>query len=437
MVATSEPLAAQAGLKILQDGGNAVDAAVATAAMLALVEPNSCGLGAEMFAIVYWAKDKKLYQISGNGWAPASWDIEYFTSRGLTRVPSSGIHSAMIPGSVDGMDKLLKRFGTLTFKEVLEPAATYAEEGFPVHEVLANSFHSNKNSLTTVDPDTAAIYIDENGEVPALYSIFKNPDMGHTFRLLQTKGRDVFYEGEIAHAMVEKANAVGGEWTYEDISEFEAEWAEPYSTSYHGYDIWETPAPSQGWAALEMLNILEVCAEIGIGDPPVPFDLAAIGRETPLFTHLEVEAKKLAYSDLMRYNADPRFEPPPLDILLSKEYAASLCPLISIDTARPADELGNLDGGTIYLTTADRWGNMVSFVYSVYTSFGSKVTIPGYGFQLSSRGAMFILDPDHPNRPEGRKRPFITIIASFITKDGEPIMSYGNMGGGTQPQAHV
>ena len=349
----------------------------------------------------------------------------------------------MVPGSVDGWDKLLKRFGTMTFKEVLEPARKSAVEGFPVHEILANSFRGSNNNLCSKDrdPDTPDVYC-KGGDVPGLYSIFRNPDMGHAFEVLQKKGRDAFYKGEIAEAIVKKANSLGvlvpggGNqfWTMDDLKNYEAKWVEPLTTNYHGYDIYETPPPSQGWAALEMLNILGEC----------DFPLADIGRETPLFTHIEVEAKKLAYSDLLRYNADPNFYPELSNLLkdyfLNKEYAKSLCGLIDITdpiVARPADVKGNLDGGTIYGASADRWGNMVSFVYSVYTSWGSGVTIPGYGFQLTSRGGMFTFDPSHPNTIAGHKEPFITIIAGFIMKDGEPVMAFGNMGGATQPLAHV
>ena len=452
IVATSEPQAAQAGLKILQDGGNAVDAAVATMAMIALQEPNSTGLGAEMFAIVWDAKTKKLYQISANGPSPKNFTPQVFALNGyvLSGPPygtpgTSGIFSAMVPGSVDGWDKLLKRFGTMTFKEVLEPARKSDFEGFPVHEVLANSFRGSKNNLCNFDPDTAAVYC-KGGDVPALYSIFRNPDMGHTFEVLQKKGRDAFYKGEIAKAIVAKANSLGVVlppgvsqfWSIDDLKNYHAKWVEPLTTNYHGYDIYETPPPSQGWAALEMLNILETCAEIK------PFDLAAIGRENALFTHIEVEAKKLAYSDLLRYNADPNFYLELYDKLenyfLNKTYAAGLCDLIDTQppiVARPADVLGNLPGGTIYGASADRWGNMVSFIYSVYTSWGSLVTIPGYGFQLSSRGGMFTFDPAHPNTLAGGKEPFITIIAGFIMKDGKPVMAFGNMGGSTQPLGHV
>ncbi|MBP2675306.1 MAG: Gamma-glutamyltransferase, partial [Deltaproteobacteria bacterium] len=450
VVAASQPLAAQAGLKILQDGGNAVDAAVATAAMLALVEPNSTGLGGELFAIVWDAKTGKLHQISANGPSPKNYTPETFAANGFSLSgppyggpPGTGIFAAMVPGAVDGWDKLLKRFGTMKFKEALEPARKYAFEGFPVHEVLAGSFRGSRSSLCGLaephDKDTSAVYC-PGGEVPGLYGILRNPDMGRAFETLQEKGVDAFYKGEIARAIVAKANSLApGLWTMDDLKNYEARWEPPLSTRYHGYDIYETPPPSQGWAALEMLNILERCAEAK------PFDLAVVRREKPSkFTHIEVEAKKLAYSDLLRYNADPDFfkELPGLleNRFLDKRHAAGLCDLIDTEdpiAARPVDFRGKLSGGTVYLATADRWGNMVSMVSSVFTPWGSKVTIPGYGFQLGSRGAMFTFDPGHPNALAGGKRPFITIIAGFIMKDGKPLMAFGNMGGGTQPQAHV
>ncbi len=361
VVATSAPVAAQAGLQILEQGGNAVDAAVAAMAMIALQEPQSCGLGAELFAIIWDAKTKKLYQISANGPSPKNYTKEVFALNGYNIGPdnnglyggpgTNGIWAAMVPGSVDGWDKMLKRFGTMTFKEVLEPARRSAFEGFPVHEVLASSFRSNKTMLcnSTLDPDTPNVYCN-GGDVPGLYSIFRNPDMGRTFEVLQNKGRDAFYKGEIAEAIVNKANSLGVKlpsgmkqfWTLNDLKKYQAKWVEPLMTTYHGYNVYETPPPSQGWAALEMLNILETCAEIK------PFDLAAIGRENALFTHIEVEAKKLAYSDLLRYNADPKFYPSLYDKLnnyfLNKTYAAGLCDKIDIGNlpsvapvARPAD----------------------------------------------------------------------------------------------------
>jgi len=452
VVATSEPQAAQAGLEILQNGGNAVDAAVATMAMIALQEPNSTGLGAEMFAIIWDAKTKKLYEISANGPSPKNYTRELFilnnrsgAAAGTGGPGTTGIWSAMVPGSVDGWDKMLNRFGTMKFKEVLEPARRSAVEGFPVHEVLANSFRGSSSNLcnSSRDPDTPNVYC-KGGQVPGLYSIFKNPDMGHAFEVLQKKGRDAFYKGEIAQAIVNKANSLGvlvpgggtQFWTMDDLASYQARWEEPLTTNYHGYDIYETPPPSQGWAALEMLNILGECAA------PNGYNLGSLGRENAQFTHIEVEAKKLAYSDLLSENADPDFYtvlPDRINAYFNNKtwVKNNLCSKLDINNATPAKITGNGAGGTIYGASADRWGNMVSFVYSVYTSWGSGVTIPGYGFQLSSRGGMFTFDSTHPNYIEGRKRPFITIIAGFIMKDGEPLMAFGNMGGATQPHAHV
>jgi gamma-glutamyltranspeptidase/glutathione hydrolase len=427
MVATSQPLATTAGLGILRDGGNAIDAAVAAAAVLGVTEPGSVGLGGDLFAIVWSARDRRLYGLSSSGWAPSGWTVEYFRNTlGVDEVPSSGINSAVIPGTVAGWDALLKRFGYMKFTEVLEPAATYAEEGFGVHE-LARWSASGK---LLRDPDSRATWL-PNGRGPALYSIFRNPNMARAFRVLQGGGRDAFYKGEIAEAIVAKSRAAGGVISLEDLAEYEAEWTDPLSTTYHGYGIHQLPPPGQGWAALEMLNILEACAvHHGI-------DLAELGHTDPQYWHFLIEAKKLAYSDLHRYNADPKFEPPPLDRLLSKEYAATLCDKIDPNRARPADVRGNIEGDTVYFATADRWGNMVSFVNSLFSGFGSGVTIPGYGFTLANRGSGFTLDENHPNVVAPRKRPFITIIAGFITKDDRPVMAFGNMGGSTQPQAHV
>jgi len=456
IVATSSGHASAAGFQILQAGGNAVDAAVATMAMIALTEPYSTNIGSEMFAIIYDAKTKQVYQISANGPSPKNYNREMFCANGLgcnanTGVystsgspSSSGIWSAMIPGSVDGWDKMLKRFGTMGFKEVLEPARVKAIEGFPLEEIVANTFRGSGFCGNNVDPDTRALYC-VNGRITPLYGIFKNPDLGRLFKVLQDQGVDGFYRGEVAEAMVKKANSLAKLppgytefWSMKDLAEYQAEWIEPLKTNYHGFDIYETPPPSQGWAALEMMNIIEVCQEAkGI-------DLRSIGRENARFTHFMVEAKKLAYSDLHRYNADPKFSTDLYDKINNyfnnKAYAASLCDLIDMSAnprARATNQLGNLPGGTIYGASADRWGNMVSFVYSVYTSWGSQITVPGYGFQFSSRGAMFTYNPTHPNTLEGGKQPFITIIASFIMKDGEPVMAIGNMGGSTQPLGHA
>lgn len=430
IAATSQPLATAAAMRILLDGGNAIDAAVAASATLGVVEPMSTGMGGDLFAIVWSAKDKTLYALASSGWAPKGWTVDYFKSTlGVDSVPSTGIDSAVVPGTVSGWDALLERFGTMSFKEVLEPAATYGEEGFPIHERMHDQWRGAVDSLRQ-DADSVATWL-PNGEAPALYSIFRNPDMARALRLLQQQGRDAFYKGDIARAIVAKSRAAGGVMALDDLAEYESEWVEPLSTNYHGYDIYQLPPPGQGFAALEMLNILEACV------PYHGYNLADLGPRDPRYWHFLIEAKKLAYSDLLRYNADPKFAPPPLDTLLSKSYAASLRSKIDPNQARPADVLGNLGGSTVYFATADRWGNMVSFVNSLFSGFGSRVTIPPYGFTLANRGSGFLLDEGHPNVVAPRKRPFITIIASFIMKDGQPLMAYGNMGGGTQPQAHV
>ncbi|TDD37341.1 gamma-glutamyltransferase [Nonomuraea terrae] len=430
IAATSNPLATAAAERILLQGGNAIDAAVAASATLGVVEPMSTGMGGDLFAIVWSAKDKKLYSLASSGWAPKAWTAEYFTETlGVDEVPGRGINSAVVPGTVSGWDALLKRFGSMGFKDVLEPAATYAEQGFPIHERMHGQWRSSVNTLRQ-DADSARTWLPD-GQAPDLYSVFRNPEMAHTLNVLRKKGRDAFYKGEIAEAIVAKSRAAGGVMARDDLAEYRSEWVTPLSTEYHGYDVHQLPPPGQGFAALEMLNILDVCV------PRLGFDLAELGPRDPRYWHLLIEAKKLAYSDLHTHNADPKFAAPPLDRLLSKEYAATLCSKIDPDRATPLEVNGSDLGGTVYFATADRWGNMVSLVNSNYSDFGSKVTIPRYGFVLANRGSGFTLDADHPNVVAPRKRPFITIIASFITKDGKPVMAFGNMGGGTQPQAHA
>jgi gamma-glutamyltranspeptidase/glutathione hydrolase len=430
IAATSQPLATSTAEQILMDGGNAIDAAVAAAATLGVVEPMSTGVGGDLFAIVWSARDQKLYGLSSSGWAPRDWTPQYFADKGYDEVPSRGIDSAVVPGTVSGWDAILNRFGTMDFQQVLEPARVLAEEGFPVHERVASDWRGSAASLRA-DPDSARTWL-PNGNAPAMYSTFRNPEMARALRTIQEGGRDAFYKGPIARAIARKSREVGGAMRYDDLAEYpEAEWSTPLSTTYHGYGVHQLPPPGQGFAALEMLNILEVCA------PTLGVNLAQMGPRDPKYWHLMIEAKKLAYSDLHRYNADPKFEDVPLDRLLSKQYAAGLCEKISMDRARPADVLGNDGGSTVYFATADRWGNMVSFVNSNFSGFGSRVTIPGYGFVLANRGSGFTLEDGHPNEVAPRKRPFITIIASFITKDGKPVMAFGNMGGGTQPQAHA
>jgi gamma-glutamyltranspeptidase/glutathione hydrolase len=431
MVATSQALASQAGLRILQQGGNAADAAVATAAELALVEPESTHLGADMFALYYSARDRKLYGLNASGWAPEAWTREYFTGRGLEEMPTRGPDTVSVPGAVDGWHRLLQRFGTMSFREVLEPAVRDAEQGFAITERVHSDWRDTVSKLRQ-DPDSAETFL-VDGEAPELYSVFRNPDLARTLRTLQRRGRDAFYEGDIARAIVRKLRDLGGSMTYDDLRDFRSEWVKPISTNYHGYDVFQIPPNTQGFATLEILNILETCV------PRLGFDLAALGPRSPQFWHLLVEAKKLAYVDLEAYNGDPRFTDVEreLERLLSKDYAASLCERIDPDRASTPTVTADIEGGTVYLAAADRWGNMVSFIYSIYNSFGSGITVPGHGFVLHDRAALFSLDPDSPNVVAPRKRPFHTIIPAFVMKDGEPVLAFGSMGGSVQPQAQV
>jgi gamma-glutamyltranspeptidase/glutathione hydrolase len=430
MVATSDPLAAEAGLEILRRGGNAIDAAVATGAVLDVTSQNDTGIGGDLFALVYVAKEKKLYALNSAGWAPAGWTPEFFkTKLAVKTVPNNGVNSATVPGAISGYDALLKRFGTLGFKETFERAARLAEEGWGLAERRHNDLKNATNGLRN-DPDSKETFL-VDGETPALYSIIRNPGLAKALRLIQSQGRDAFYRGPIADAIVAKEQANGGVMTKADLGEFQSEWTEPITTSYHGYDVFELPPPGQGFAALEMLNILEVCV------PKFGTSLAALGPTDPQYWHYMVEAKKLAYSDLQAKNADPNFAQVPVKELLSKDHAASLCGRIDPNVASKPAVKGGTDGGTIYLTTADRWGNMVSLIHSVFGVYGSRAAVPPYGFVLHNRGGGFSLDPASPNIVAPHKRPFHTIIAGFVMKDGAPVMTFGNMGGSVQPETHA
>ena len=440
IVATSDPLAAQAGLDILRQGGNAIDAAVATGAMLDVTSQNDTGIGGDLFALVYIAKDKKLYALNSGGWAPAGWTPEFFAKlppqengRGGTAnvrgVPGNGVNSATVPGAISGYDALLKRFGTLGFKETFERAAQLADQGWGLAERRHSDLKNATNGLRN-DPDSKQTFL-VNGETPALYSVIRNPGLATALRMIQAKGRDAFYKGDIATAIVAKVTANGGVMTKADLAEFESEWIDPISTTYHGYDIFELPPPGQGMAALEMLNILEVCV------PKLGTSLATLGPSDPQYWHLMVEAKKLAYSDLHAKNGDPKFAKVNVKELLSKQYAATLCDKINPNMASKPSVTGGREGGTIYLTTADRWGNMVSLIHSVFGVYGSRATVPPYGFVLHNRGSAFVVDPRSPNVVAPHKRPFHTIIAGFVMKDGGPVMTFGNMGGSVQPETHA
>ncbi len=456
VVSASQALAAQAGLRILMAGGNAIDAAVATAAALNVVEPMMVGVGGDLFAIFYIAKEKKVYQLNAGGMMPTGATIQRYNGLGYAYDPKNwgygsgmpvyGILSAPVPSAAWGWDEALRKFGTMTFKEVLQPAVDYAQNGFPVSEVIADSWHlpnavdcSPQAGCTRPDPDSVDTWY-RNGQPPKAGDIFRNRDLARTFRLLQQGGRDAFYKGEIASAIVAKSAALGGTMTLEDLANYYGEWVTPPSTTYHGYDIYETMAPSQAWNTLEILNILEVCVPTWIPGKT----LADLGPANPQYWHLLVEAKKLAFIDLYNYNSDPRTwdakQQQLFQKLISKEYAATLCKKVQPNgpafTPAPTVNLKR-DADTIYLTTADRWGNMVSWVNSNFTLFGTGVTIPGYGFVLNSRGAQFTLNPDHPNAIAPHKRPYDTISAGFVMKDGRPLMTFGVMGGDMQPQGHA
>lgn len=430
MVATSQPLAAQAGLEILKQGGNAIDAAVAAAAVLNVVEPESAGIGGDVFAIIWSAKERKLLALNGSGRAPAQATLAHLKQVSKDgRMPQHGIDSVTVPGAVDAWDVLLKRLGTLGFRDVLAPAERIAEEGFAVSERIRNDWIYGATILAA-DPDSVKTYLPD-GHLPDSYAIFKNPDLAHAFHVLEEQGRDAFYQGEIAKAMVEKSRELHGTLSMDDLANNHATWETPISTNYHGFDVFEFPPNTQGFAVLEMLNILEECT------PVWGVNLAALGPRSAKYWHLLVEAKKLAYADLYAYNGDPGFTHVPLERLTSKAYAKQLCGRINPDRASGVDAKGDPVGGTVYLATADRFGNMVSFIYSVYDSFGSGVTVPGYGFVLNDRGGLFSLDAKSPNVIAPGKRPFHTLLPGFLMKDGAPVMAFGLMGGSQQAQGHA
>jgi gamma-glutamyltranspeptidase/glutathione hydrolase len=430
IVATSDPLAAQAGLEMLRQGGNAIDAAVAAGAVLDVTSQNDTGIGGDLFALVWVARDKKLYALNSGGWAPAGWTPQFFTGTlGVKAVPTYGVNAATVPGAVSGYDSLLKRFGTVTFKEAFERAARIADEGWGQAERRHSDLRGAVSGLRT-DADSRQTFLVDD-RAPDLYSIIRNPDLARALRILQARGRDGFYRGEIAAAIVAKVQGGRGVMSAADLAGFQSEWTEPISTNYHGYDIFELPPPGQGFAALEMLNILEVCV------PKLGASLTSLGPSNPLYWHLLVEAKKLAYNDLLAHNADPLFAKVPVGDLVSKAHAAALCDKINPNVAAKPGGTGGADGGTIYLTTADRWGNMVSLIHSVFSKYGSHATVAPYGFVLHNRGSGFSLDPNSPNLVAPHKRPFHTIIAGFVMKDGRPLMTFGNMGGSVQPETHA
>lgn len=424
MAATSQPLATAAAIRVLQQGGNAVDAAIAANAVLGVVEPMSCGIGGDLFAIVWDAKTKKLVGLNASGRAPGAATIELFRSRGLQFIPEHGPLSWSVPGCVDGWDQLRRRFGTRSWPELLAPAIECAELGFPVSEIIAADWHLAEPSLGKI-PTSAACYL-PGGHAPAAGSIYRNPGLARSLRAIARDGRDAFYTGPLADAMVRYSQSVGGLLTHQDFAEHTSTFVEPVSTNYRGYDVWELPPNTQGIAALQMLNLLE------------PFDLKSMGPQSDDALHLMIEAKKLAYEDRARYYADPAFARVPVAELISKGYADRRRSLIDPKHAALHPTAGEpAQADTIYMTVVDRDFNCVSLIQSNFHGFGSQHVPGDLGFALQNRGCLFALDPNHANRLEPRKRPFHTIIPGFVTRDGRPWLSFGVMGGDMQAQGHV
>ncbi len=424
MAATSHPLATQIALDVLKDGGTAVDAAIAANAALGLVEPTGNGIGGDLFAIVWSAEEQKLYGLNASGWSPKDLTLDYFKEKEMTKIPAYGPLPVTVPGTVAGWFALHEKFGKKPMADKLAPAVRYAREGFPVTQLIAMYWGYSGNFFKN-QPNFAETYLID-GEAPQEGQIFKNPFLATTLERIGKEGRSVFYEGEIAETIVDFIQEQGGFLSKEDFSEFETEWIEPVSVNYRGYDVWELPPNGQGIAALQMLNILE------------GYDFSEIEFGSPEHVHLFVEAKKLAFEDRAKYYADPRFADIPLEELLSKEYAEKRRQLINPNRASRNFTAGELSKGeTIYMTVADKDGNMVSLIQSNYRGMGSGMVPPKLGFMLQDRGELFSLTEGEFNTYAPRKRPFHTIIPAFVTWDGQPFLSFGVMGGDFQPQGHA
>ena len=424
MVATSHPLATQIGLDILKQGGTAIDAAIAANIALGLMEPTGNGIGGDLFAIVWDSKTQKLHGLNASGPAPRNITIDYFVKQGLKKIPPYGPLPVTVPGAVDGWVKLHEKFGKMDFKLLFEPTIEYAKSGFPVTETIAYYLDQSQKRFENY-PNFNDVWA-KNGRMPQKGEIFKNPQLAKTLEVIASKGRAGFYEGPIARTMADFIQSQGGFLTYEDLASFHSEWTPPVSSNYRGYEVWELPPNGQGIAALQILNMLE------------NYDLKSLGLFSAEYIHLFTEAKKLAFADRAKYYADPLFEKIPVEELISKSYAKERIKLIDANHVAKTDEAGILkNGDTVYLTAADQYGNMISLIQSNYRGMGSGMVPPGLGFMLQDRGELFSLDKNHKNSLKGGKRPFHTIIPAFVTKDGKPFMSFGVMGGATQPQAHA
>src|SRR5579863_510956 len=426
IVAAESPLAAQAGVTILSRGGNAIDAAVATNAVMGVVEPMMNGIGCDLFAIVYDAKTGKLYGLNASGWAPAKLTIEFLKAKGIDNMPIRGIDSVTVPGTVDGWSKLLSRFCTKQFADVLAPAIHYARDGFPVPEFDAQYWEGTERELAA-DPNAAATFL-VNGRPPRLGEIFRNPDLARSLELIASAGRDAFYKGDIARRIVASSSRLGGTMTSEDLEEYASEWVDPISTTYRGWTVYEISPNGQGIAALMMLNIMET------------FPLGQFGHNSADALHAMIEAKKLAYADLLRYVADPKVSRVPVAGMLAKDYAAQRAKRVDMARANcnvaPGEPAFPTAGDTTYLTVVDRDGSMVSLIQSNFSGFGSGIVADGTGFALQNRGGLFSLDPASPNALAGHKRSVHTIIPGCMTRDKDRI-AFEIMGGLNQAQAHA
>ncbi len=426
MAATSQPLATMVAIDILKQGGSAVDAAIAANACLGLTEPISCGIGGDLFAIVWDAKTQQLYGLNASGRSPASLTLEEFRKRDLAYIPPYGPLPVTVPGCVDGWFELHARFGKLPMTDILAPTVKYAEEGFPVSEVIASGWRGGKATFGKYPGFNDTYFPDGDG--PQTGDVFRNPMLASTLTSIADKGRDEFYKGSIARTIADYMQRNGGFLSYEDMASHTSEWVEPVSANYRGYDVWELPPNGQGIAALQMLNLLEA------------YDLKSAGFGSSHHLHCLIEAKKLAFEDRARLYADMEFADVPVEKLISKEYADERRKLI---TSRAANQYSVglphavEEGDTIYLTVADKDRNMVSLIQSNYRGFGSGMCPDGLGFCLQDRGQLFDLTEGRFNTYAPQKRPFHTIIPAFVTKDGKPFLSFGVMGGATQPQGHV
>lgn len=425
MAATSQPLATQVALEVMRAGGSAMDGAIAANAALGLMEPTGCGIGGDLFAIVWDPKSRRLHGYNGSGRAPAGLTIELVRSRGLDAIPSHGPLPVTVPGCVDGWFALHERFGRLPMRDVLAPAIAYARDGFPLSPVIAGAWGGSARLFANYPGFNEQFTI--GGRAPRAGEIWRNPNLARTYSRLGEEGRSAFYGGELPRVVEAYIREQGGVLAASDFAAHRGEWVEPVSINYRGYDVWELPPNGQGIAALQILRILE------------GFDLKAMGFGSADYVHAFVEAKKLAFEDRARFYADPAFVPAPVRALLSAEYASQRRALIDMTRAAEAFEPGEVPGGadTVYLTVADSEGMMVSLIQSNYRGMGSGMTPPGLGFMLQDRGEQFALDPAHPNALVPGKRPFHTIIPAFITRDGEPWISFGVMGGAMQPQGHA